>query len=493
MTSQTKFEEWLDLTGLKHEKHQKDAVKWCLQREQAARNKGGIIADEMGLGKTIEILGTVYSNPLPNTLIVLPYSLLGQWESIITTLFHTKPLVYHGGQRKRLTSDQIIQFPIVLTTYGLVSKKLLSRDVINPLYTIQWDRVIYDEAHHLRNKNTKVFTGGKKLQSAITWLLTGTPIQNSVGDLYNLYNLLGFTSSAFIKTNIEQLINEYMLRRTIKVAGITLPPCHATTVEVSWKFPKEKTLAEDIHVPLTFSNVGILQKMLGGEDDIEEAEANEIGANNGGGSETFKHLAKARKVCVLPLLVRKTMHESSKIDSVVSTVLARKNNGKPKIIFCYYHAEIDEIATLLQGKGMRVLKFDGRTGKKERGEILVDTCDALIGQIDAMNEGLNLQAYKEVYIVSPHWNPAIEDQAVARCHRIGQTEEVQVFRFIMTGFEGYEQLIDAPPALTLDQYICRVQEFKRDVVKKMLIEPEKKESEKKPVKKTKKRVLVYEN
>jgi SNF2 family DNA or RNA helicase len=145
---------------------------------------------------------------------------------------------------------------------------------------------------------------------------------------------------------------------------------------------------------------------------------------------------------------------------------------------------------------MNVRKFDGRTRKTERAQILSEPCEVLIGQIDATNEGLNLQAYKEVYIVSPHWNPAVEDQAIARCHRIGQTEEVEVFHFVMTGFEGYEHLTEAPHALTLDQHICNVQEIKRDVVKNLLITSEEKEGERKQVikcmdKKHKKRTLIF--
>jgi superfamily II DNA or RNA helicase len=116
-----------------------------------------------------------------------------------------------------------------------------------------------------------------------------------------------------------------------------------------------------------------------------------------------------------------------------------------------------------------VKKIDGRTSKQERAKILQRPAEVLIGQIDATNEGLNLQAYKEIYMVSPHWNPAVEDQAIARCHRIGQTEEVHVFHFLMTGFGNDESTVDAEEeAITLDQYICNVQQVKRSIVKNIL-------------------------
>ena len=131
------FDEWLDKNNLKHEPHQKIAVEWCLKRELTGDIKGGIVADEMGLGKTIEILGTMQCNPVPNTLIVLPYSVLEQWGSIITKLFHYAPLVYHGASRKRLTEEEIQLHPIVITTYGLISEKKVIQAEGNPLANIK--------------------------------------------------------------------------------------------------------------------------------------------------------------------------------------------------------------------------------------------------------------------------------------------------------------------------------------------------------------------
>ena len=99
--------------------------------------------------------------------------------------------------------------------------------------------------------------------------------------------------------------------------------------------------------------------------------------------------------------------------------------------------------------------IDGRITQSERTAILSDSPDVLVLQIKTACEGLNLQQYKEVYFVSPHWNPAVEDQAVARCHRIGQTEPVDVFHFSMQNFDRI--------SLTLDNFCMQVQETKRDM------------------------------
>jgi SNF2 family DNA or RNA helicase len=142
-------------------------------------------------------------------------------------------------------------------------------------------------------------------------------------------------------------------------------------------------------------------------------------------------------------------------------ILERKGNGCGKLIFCHFREEIDEIATRLRNGGMTtVATFDGRTSNGKRFDILNDKNEALILQIQTGCEGLNLQEnYSEIYFISPHWNPAIEDQAIARCHRIGQTKPVFVQRFEMCNFIKEEnQEIDTR---TIDNYVGQVQTNKR--------------------------------
>jgi superfamily II DNA or RNA helicase len=130
---------------------------------------------------------------------------------------------------------------------------------------------------------------------------------------------------------------------------------------------------------------------------------------------------------------------SSKISKVVRTILSRKDNGKRKIVFCHFRAEIDYLQERLTiaFPNLVVRYLDGRTRENERRQILAPDAaiDVLILQIQTCCEGLNLQQFSEVYFVSPDWNPSVEDQAVARCHRFGQTEPVVVFRFVMAPFK----------------------------------------------------------
>ena len=205
---------------------------------------------------------------------------------------------------------------------------------------------------------------------------------------------------------------------------------------------------------------------------------------------------RARQSCILAALNKNKNKKisisasktNSKTDAVVAKIAERKENGKNKIVFCHYRGEIDFIKKNLEEKHkmMNVKVIDGRTPEKERRIILQQATAAqqatavqqattgagqaiaaeatsgakvLILQIQTGCEGLNLQEYSEVYFVSPHWNPAVEDQAIARCYRIGQKEETQVFRFYMNGFN---------PGISLDQYVYEAQVDKKGLVSKLL-------------------------
>ena len=152
------------------------------------------------------------------------------------------------------------------------------------------------------------------------------------------------------------------------------------------------------------------------------------------------------------------------MDSVVNKILQNKDNGNGKIIFCHFREEIDEIALRLRAGGIcKIATFDGRISNGKRADILNDKNDVLILQIQTGCEGLNLQEnYSEIYFVSPHWNPAIEEQAIARCHRIGQMKEVTVTRFEMSNFvKDEDQEVETR---TVDNYVNSVQNSKRKII-----------------------------
>lgn len=507
------FKGWLKKAGLSEKKHQISGLRFCLERECGINSlhgvKGGIIADEMGLGKTILMLGCIISNfkgekGKTNTLVVLPLALLGQWADIFERFMGHTPLVYHGAAAKEVSDEELKAAPVVLTTYGMIAERLPKETEIrkprlmaSPLWSVQWNRVIMDEAHHIRNMDTGSFRGALMLRANIRWLVTGTPIQNKASDFYALCKVLGFEEGVYTDiTQIRQIIGTHLLRRTKKQAGIKLPPIQAEQITVPWGSDSEKDIAKQIHSQTHFSDVTV--------DNVDDI----IGALAHG----MPTLIRARQVCVFPHLLNgairrlqergdlswdvemKKIKTCSKMTGVTKHILDgfKLRDGRRKIVFCHYRGEIDLLKALLTKDGVVCESVDGRTNKRQR-EIALDyavssggfsrVCRAwrdsaewmfpiidkfiapqvLIVQIQTANEGLNLQHFQDIYFTSPHWNPAVEEQAIARAHRIGQSVKVRVYRFIMENFDAEDEGLERP--ITIDRYCQIVQDRKRELTK----------------------------
>ena len=331
------------------------------------------------------------------------------------------------------------------------------------LHNVNWNRILFDEAHHMRNKNSR-FWGARKLISPIKWLISGTPIQNRRRDFFNLCSIIGLPAS-YSKNpdNMRELLNLYVLRRSKNQIGIKLPTILIDYNNVLWATEEERILSEDIHNAISFSQ----------------------------SIERLKLLIKARQICILPTMIKNSIQtliddsiiqentdihtilsRSSKLDAVIETLLSRKLNGNGKLIFCHFKEEIDTIAHRLKYHGITsIATFDGRTSLYKRSIILKEPVEFLILQIQTGCEGLNLQDnFNEVYFISPNWNPTVEEQAIARCHRIGQIKPVHVFRFQMTTYQRFDPktdnlLVNHP---SLDQYIHSIQNSKREICREII-------------------------
>ena len=464
-----------------HKDYQYDGVRWCLNnelREDPPCNiRGGFIADEMGLGKTIMMIGLMLCNIVDHTLIVLPPILIDQWYVQIRKTSGHKALIYHGDAKKTITLEQLNASKIVITSYGAIAltKKQVEDKAFTMLHRVSWDRIIFDEAHHLRNSGTTRYIGARFLRSKIRWLVSGTPIQNNKTDFYSLCALIRLPASFYANSdNLRLLAKSFLLKRTKKQVGIQMTDVHLDKSVVDWTSQKEMLLSKEIHSAFNFSRVkreNYLKGLI-------------IGAFNDDG--LLALMLRAKQSCIYPKLMTKQLDKyvkegiindyssykeafdsTSKLDAVCDSILERKGNGCGKLIFCHFREEIDEIADRLRKGGMeKVATFDGRTSNSTRFEILNERNEALILQIQTGCEGLNLQEnYSEIFFISPHWNPAVEDQAIARCHRIGQTKPVYVQRFEMCAFTTDEE---DEITKTIDKYVNDVQEVKRDVASKII-------------------------
>ena len=231
------YNKYIAHSGLDFKQYQYDGVVWCVDNEKSLSGgfNGGFIADEMGLGKTITMIGTFLCNLVKRTLIVLPPVLIDQWYKQIYKTTGHKAVLYYGQNKKKIDLMSL-GFCIVITSYAHIAlnKKRKKGDIeghvegvlegvvegLNDIHRVQWDRIVFDEGHHLRNRNTYLYKGALQLKSPIKWIVSGTPIQNSKADFYNLCRIIGYNGDYDFK-------KVPILKRTKKEVGILIPDMKA--------------------------------------------------------------------------------------------------------------------------------------------------------------------------------------------------------------------------------------------------------------------------
>ena len=207
--------------------YQQVGVEWMVSMErQTSGPTGGFLCDEMGLGKTVQIIATILKNPKKHTLIVVPKSLVNQWLSEFKKF---APEVNVGTYE-----DQMLYRDVIIASYpSLYSKK-------SRLHMVMWDRIVLDEAHEIRNRKTRTFKSVDSLHGPIRWIVTGTPVFNSMQDFVTLCTFIGF-SKHVVQAMHDQIKDIYILRRTKADGFIELPYCHFENVELDM-FEEERAM-----------------------------------------------------------------------------------------------------------------------------------------------------------------------------------------------------------------------------------------------------------
>ena len=185
--------------------HQAEGVKWMLNRERANTGpKGGFLCDEMGVGKTAQVISTISENPKMNTLIIVPKSIIGQWEKEIHRFApHVSVYVYDGPNRFK-DIENFKNHRVTISSYGLLTEN----DPI--LLNVEWGRVVLDEGHEIRNRRSKRSKAACALKSDIKWVITGTPIFNKIDDFVSLSAFVGF-SQLEVQCEYDTIKNGYIL------------------------------------------------------------------------------------------------------------------------------------------------------------------------------------------------------------------------------------------------------------------------------------------
>ena len=398
--------------------HQKKGIKWLLNIEK--KYGGGLLADEMGLGKTLQIISMMIANPKPLNLLVCPASLVKQWETEINK-FAPSIKVWSKFDDTMNYKDDI---NVIVVSYNKINQ-------ITILRILKYDRVICDEAHYFRNKKSKTFKSLDALKTCIRWALTGTPIQNYKADLQCIFKFLRKHVS------LETCVSKYMLRRTHNQLHFSLP-----NINHSIKF------------------IGVHNQEL--FDMIE---------NN----DYMHHLEKVirlKQACIIPQQTLKSIegkyyksYDSGddmdklkllKLNKVVRDVSS--TIGDKTIIFSYFRNEIRYLHNKLKAK-LNIDYIDGSISTLKRNELInSQEHDVLIIQINAGGTGLNLQHYNKVIFTGPQWNPTLEQQAIARVYRIGQTKDVSVKRYIIGKKDEY----------SIEKRILKIQQQKLELIRKYI-------------------------
>lgn len=395
---------------------------------------GGCLADDMGLGKTLQTLALLqsqYENGLQEaTLIVMPTSLLYNWQLEIQKFTpFLRVLVYTGTYREK-NVDLFNQYDIILTSYGIV------RIDVDLLQHYRFHYIILDESQAIKNPGSNIARALSMLQSRYRLILSGTPLENSTMDLWSQMNfvnpgLLGtqaFFRNEFLipiekkgdekKTQrLFSIIKPFMLRRHKSQVATELPEKVESVQYCEMSEEQEKAYEE---AKSYYRNM-ILQHI----EDEGMARSQMV---------VLQGLTRLRQLANHPKMVNPEYEsDSGKLEEVLAKIETVVGEKHKILIFSQFVKHLDIIRTELDRQHIRYAYLDGNTADRQAQVELFQQNDRIpvfLISLKAGGLGLNLTAADYVFILDPWWNPAIEAQAVDRAHRIGQDKTVFTYKFI---------------------------------------------------------------
>ncbi len=425
---------------------------------------GGILADEMGLGKTLQMLAFLLSEKVEGkgtSIVVVPTSLVYNWEEEAGKFTPSlKTLVISGSKPER---DELIkkvgEYDLIITSYPL-----MRRD-IEEYQEFVFEHCILDEAQHIKNHGSVNARAVKNINAKQYFALTGTPMENSLSELWSIFDYLmpGYLHSNIkFTTKYERPITKDRDSLKLKDLNNHIKPFILRRVkkEVLKELPDkiEQKLVVDMTQEQKKLYLAYLQAIKG--------EINDEIRTNGYGRSHIKILAgltRLRQLCCHPgIFLEDYEGESGKLDSLVEIVQEAKDGGHRILIFSQFTTMLQKIRDTLDGHGINSMYLDGSTPMLERGELVRSfnhgQGDVFLISLKAGGTGLNLTSADMVIHFDPWWNPAVEDQATDRAHRIGQENKVQVIKLITKG--------------TIEEKIFQLQEQKKEIIDKVIQEGE---------------------
>ncbi|MDE6561192.1 MAG: DEAD/DEAH box helicase [Muribaculaceae bacterium] len=413
--------------------YQKEGVKWL---DYLYKNDlGGCLADDMGLGKTLQtiaLLSNVYPNAQAPTLIVMPRSLLFNWEKELDKF--APQLTHYTYYAQERDMEKAMTHNVVLTTYALV------RNDIEEFRRHQWECVVLDESQNIKNTAAQTTAAVMVLDARHRFALSGTPMENNLTELYSLFRFLNPTMfgslddfNASYTTPIQKYgdkdaseslrrkIFPFILRRLKKDVLDDLPDRIDQTLYVEMS-ENQKRLYD--------------QRRLSYKKQIDEAIARD------GVQKSqflmFQALSELRRIASVPESASDSRVSSPKIDELIDSLTSSVSNGHKAVVFFNFLAGMEIVASKLERLGIQFETMTGSSSATARKKSVErfqgdPECMVMLLTLKVGGVGLNLTAADTVYIFEPWWNKAAEEQAINRLHRIGQKKTVTSYSLITVG------------------------------------------------------------
>ncbi len=409
---------------------------------------GGILADDMGLGKTLQMLALIVHTRERGErkpfLVVAPTSVTTTWRDEAARFapeLRVSAVEGTRGKRDRSVAETAAHLDVVVTSYAVLR---LAEDEFTDVH---WAGLVLDEAQFVKNAQTKLYRAAREVRADVTFAITGTPLENSLTDLWSLLSLTapGLFASArrfreeyvgpiekgkvpeneeggpFRAKRLQRLrsrIRPLMLRRTKEIVAADLPPKQEQHLRIDLN-PAHRALYD---IVLQRER----QKVLGLLDDLDRNRFI-----------VFRSLTLLRMLALSPSLVdpEHAHIESSKLDALAEQLVELVAEGHRALVFSQFTSYLDQVSARLQREGIAYSSLDGSS--RNRGQIIDEfrtgAAPVFLISLKAGGFGLTLTEADYVFLLDPWWNPAAEAQAVDRAHRIGQTKTVMVYRMIATG------------------------------------------------------------
>lgn len=373
-----------------------------------------ILADEMGLGKTMQAISTIrmllHAGELRSVLLVCPKPLVTNWQREFALWAPEIPLsIVEGNQQKRRFQWLQPQAPVKIANYELLMR---DRDMVTD-GSLTFDLVALDEAQRIKNRSSTTSQIVKSIPRTRSWALTGTPVENSADDLVGIFD---FLSPGYLNTNMRpramgKAAGDYILRRTKDKVLTEMPP----------KLYRDADLNLTPEQELSYRNAeddGVLQlNEMGDEITIHHV---------------FELVLRLKQVCNFD----PRTGASCKLQRLKADLEEVAASGQKAIVFSQWTKTIDQMKRGLQR--YHPLEYHGKIPSKKRDDILRRFKEdpkhsVLLMSYGAGSVGLNLQFCRYVFLFDRWWNPAVEDQAINRAHRIGAAGSVTVTRMLVNG------------------------------------------------------------